>query len=100
MLLVQVTYTMRPGQRDNFLKAVRETGILAAIRGEAGCLRYAYYLPEEDDGTLVLLEQWTDAQAQKAHTATEQMAQLNQLKAQYIEHTAILFSESKDEHKK
>ena len=54
MLLVQVTYTMRPGKRDEFLKRVRETGILSAIRGEEGCLGYSYYLPEEEDGTLLL----------------------------------------------
>ena len=34
MLLIQVTYTMRPGQREAFVRKIRESGILDAIRGE------------------------------------------------------------------
>ena len=59
MLLIQVTYTMRPGQRDAFVRKIRESGILDAIRGEEGCLGYSYYLPEEEDGTLLLIEKWS-----------------------------------------
>ena len=73
MLLVQVTYTMRPGQREAFVRRIRESGILDAIRGEEGCLGYSYYLPEEEDGTLLLIEKWTGAPAQKAHLETPHM---------------------------
>ena len=65
MLLIQVTYTMRPGQRDAFVRKIRESGILDAIRGEEGCLGYAYYLPEEEDGTLLLVEKWTGARPRR-----------------------------------
>ena len=50
MRLIQVTYTMHPGQRDGFLQEVRSSGILDTIRREEGCLGYSYYLPEEEDG--------------------------------------------------
>ena len=96
MLLVQVTYTMLPGKRDEFLKRVRETGILSAIRGEEGCLGYSYYLPEEEDGTLLLLERWSGAQAQKAHMATPHMAQMAQMKPEYISGTQIVSWETDD----
>ena len=56
MMLFQVTYTMLPGQRDAFLQMMRESGILDQIRREEGCLDYRYYLPEEEDGTLLLVE--------------------------------------------
>ena len=59
MMLFQVTYTMLPGQRDAFLQMMRESGILDQIRREEGCLDYRYYLPEEEDGTLLLVERWT-----------------------------------------
>ena len=55
MMLFQVTYTMLPGQRDAFLQMMRESGILDQIRREEGCLDYRYYLPEEEDGTLLLV---------------------------------------------
>lgn len=42
MLLLNVTYTMKPGMRDTFLKEVQAQGILDAVRQEDGCLQYAY----------------------------------------------------------
>ena len=96
MTLFYVTYTMLPGQRDNFLEAVRSSGILDAIRREPGCLSYAYYLPEEEDGTLLLVEKWSDDQAQKEHLATPHMAELAQLKPQYVAATAVISWEAQD----
>ena len=90
MMLFQVTYTMLPGQRDAFLQMMRESGILDQIRREEGCLDYRYYLPEEEDGTLLLVERWTGPQAQKAHMATSHMARLGQVKAQYVAETSVV----------
>ncbi len=90
MLLIQVTYTMRPGQRDAFVRRIRESGILDAIRGEDGCLGYSYYLPEEEDGTLLLVEKWTDAQAQKAHLETPHMKQMAAFKPEYVADTKLI----------
>ena len=90
MMLFQVTYTMLPGQRDAFLQMMRESGILDQIRREERCLDYRYYLPEEEDGTLLLVERWTGPEAQKAHMATSHMARLGQVKAQYVAETSVV----------
>ena len=90
MMLFQVTYTMLPGQRDAFLQMMREAVILDQIRREEGCLDYRYYLPEEEDGTLLLVERWTGPEAQKAHMATSHMARLGQVKAQYVAETSVV----------
>ena len=90
MMLFQVTYTMLPGQRDAFLQMMRESGILDQIRREEGCLDYRYYLPEEEDGTLLLVERWTGPEAQKTHMATSHMARLGQVKAQYVAETSVV----------
>ena len=90
MLLIQVTYTMRPGQRETFVRKIRETGILDAIRGEEGCLGYSYYLPEEEDGTLLLIEKWTGAPAQKAHLETPHMKQMAAFKPEYVADTKLI----------
>ncbi len=90
MMLFQVTYTMLPGQRDAFLQMMRESGILDQIRREEGSLDYRYYLPEEEDGTLLLVERWTGPEAQKAHMATGHMARLGQVKAQYVAETSVV----------
>ena len=90
MLLIQVTYTMRPGQRDAFVRKIRESGILDAIRGEEGCLGYSYYLPEEEDGTLLLIEKWTGAPAQKAHLETPHMKQMAASKPECVADTKLI----------
>lgn len=90
MLLIQVTYTMRPGQREAFVRRIRESSILDAIRGEKGCLGYSYYLPEEEDGTLLLIEKWTDAPAQKAHLETPHMKQMAAFKPEYVADTKLI----------
>lgn len=90
MLLIQVTYTMRPGQREAFVRRIRESGILDAIRGEEGCLGYSYYLPEEEDGTLLLIEKWTGAPAQKAHLETPHMKQMAAFKPEYVSDTKLI----------
>lgn len=90
MLLIQVTYTMRPGQREAFVRRIRESGILDAIRGEEGCLGYSYYLPEEEDGTLLLIEKWTGAPAQKAHLETPHMKQMAAFKPEYVADTKLI----------
>lgn len=90
MLLIQVTYTMRPGQREAFVRRIRESSILDAIRGEKGCLGYSYYLPEEEDGTLLLVEKWTDAPAQKAHLETPHMKQMAAFKPEYVADTKLI----------
>ena len=90
MLLIQVTYTMRPGQLEAFVRRIRESSILDAIRGEKGCLGYSYYLPEEEDGTLLLVEKWTDAQAQKAHLETPHMKQMAAFKPEYVADTKLI----------
>ena len=58
MLLINVIYTMKPGQREVFLKEVQAQDILEAVRREDGCMQYAYYLPVEEDDTLLLVERW------------------------------------------
>ena len=84
MLLIQVTYTMRPGQREAFVRRIRETGILDAIRGEDGCLGYSYYLPEEEDGTLLLVERWTERKAQEVHMTQPHMVPLKEIKERCV----------------
>ena len=90
MLFVNVTYTMKPGMRDTFLKEVRDQGVLDAVRHEDGCIQYAYFLPAEEDGTLLLAERWRDWAAQQAHLATPHMETLRKIKEQCVTDTKMI----------
>lgn len=90
MLLINVIYTMKPGQREVFLKEVQAQGILDAVRREDGCLEYTYYLPVEEDDTLLLVERWRDQAAQHVHLTTPHMAALGKVKEQCVVRTQII----------
>ena len=84
-----VTYTMKTGKRADFLREMRESGLLEAVRSEEGCLLYAYFIPEEDDGNLFLLEKWRDKECLSGHVANPNMAKVKAVKAKYIEETVV-----------
>lgn len=90
MLLLNVTYTMKPGMRETFLQQVQAQGILDAVRHEDGCLQYDYYLPVEASDTLLLVERWRDRAAQQAHLTTPHMAALGKIKADCVTDTQIV----------
>ena len=90
MLLINVTYTMKPGMLDTFLKKVQAQGIQAAVRREDGCLQYDYYLPVEEDNTLLLVERWRDQAAQQVHLTTPHMAALGKIKADCVADTQLI----------
>lgn len=89
MYTIYVKYTCLPGKREAYLQKMKDTGILAAIRGEEGCLRYDYYLAEGDERELLLLEQWESKAHQQVHLTQPHMAQLRTFKADYIAGTAL-----------
>ena len=80
MLGLNVTYTMKPGKREEFVAQVTGQGILQAIREENGCLSYCYFASVEDPDQLLLVERWTDEQAQAAHMGQPHMKRLAAIK--------------------
>ena len=47
-LMLLVTYTARPGQREAFLNEVAAAGLQSKIQQEDGCLRYDYFRSVQD----------------------------------------------------
>ena len=84
-----VTYTAKPGAREAFVDAVVGQGVLAKVRAEGGCVRYEYFAALEDPDKLLLLESWADQAALDAHSQSEGMAELKQIKAIHILDTQI-----------
>lgn len=89
MYTIYVKYTCHPGKREGYIQKVRDTGILAAIRAEDGCAKYAYYLPEEDPDELLLIEQWESKAHQQIHLTQPHMAQMRTFKDDFIAATAL-----------
>lgn len=89
MYTIYVKFDCLPGKREVFIQKVKETGILEAIRGEDGCIRYEYYLSEKDPNELLLIEQWTSKNHQQIHIEQPHMAELRGFKGDYITNTVL-----------
>ena len=54
--------------RDRFYTDIKANQIGEKSRAEAGCIRYDYFFPADDDTRILLWEQWESREAQKVHT--------------------------------
>lgn len=86
---LNVTYKMKPGMREEFLTAVTDSGLLDAIRQEDGCLQYSYFRSVEDEDCLLLVERWTNRDAQKRHLETPNIEKLAAIKARCALDTSL-----------
>ena len=89
MYTIYVKFECLPQKREAFIKKVKETGVLDAIRAENGCIRYDYYLSEKDDNELLLIEQWESKQHQQIHIEQPHMVKLREFKGDYITNTVL-----------
>ncbi len=89
MYTIYVKFTCLPEKREAFIEKVKETGVLAAIRAENGCIRYDYYLSEKDPCELLLIEQWESKEHQQVHVSQPHMDVLRSFKADYITDTQL-----------
>ena len=89
MLGINVTYTMKPGMREEFLRRLEEGNFRHTVLAEAGCLGYDYYRGVEDENILLLVERWTDRQAQQLHLQQPHMALVRAAKEACAEDTRL-----------
>ena len=86
---INVTYQVKPGRRREFLDAVAEAGIQKAVQGEAGCIRYDYFLSVSDSDQVLLVDQWENKEAQQVHLTQPHMAQWREVKERLVDSTIL-----------
>lgn len=89
MIVLNVTYSCRPGKRDAFLDAIKAEGLDAASRSEAGNSKYDYYASTQDPDELLLIEHWQDEDALKTHFEQPHFKRLGEIKDEFVENTQI-----------
>ena len=88
-ITVNLRYTGTDGNARKFAEEMTASGTAAAIREEAGNLRYEYYQPLEDPETILLIDSWTDQAAIDAHHASPMMATIAALREKYDLHMSV-----------
>ncbi len=89
MLTMIVYYHCKKGFRNDFVKEIAAADIASKCQAENGCKQYDYFLPLNDDDTLLLVEKWESEEAQKIHMTTPHFQQLSSLKERYVERVGI-----------
>ena len=88
-ITVNLRYTGENGSACRFAQEMTTSGTVAAIRAEAGNLRYEYYQSLDDSETVLLIDQWTDQTAIDAHHASPMMGTIAALREKYDLHMTV-----------
>jgi quinol monooxygenase YgiN len=89
MITLNVTYYCKPGKREEFIDALKRLEMRKNSRGEAGNIKYDYFVSLHDPNRLFLLEQWRDDIALTNHGGQPFFKKLGSLKETYVEETVI-----------
>lgn len=99
MITVNIRYTGKDGAARKFAEEMTTSGTVAAIREEAGNVRYEYFLSLDDPETVLLIDAWTDQAAIDAHHASPMMATIASLREKYDLHMTVERHTSIEENK-
>ncbi|MBQ6392318.1 MAG: antibiotic biosynthesis monooxygenase [Eubacterium sp.] len=88
-ITVNLRYTGKDGAARKFAEEMTASGTVAAIRSEAGNLRYEYYQPIDDPETMLLIDSWTDQKAIDMHHASPMMTTIAALREKYDLHMTV-----------
>lgn len=89
MITVNLYYKGQNGNARAFAQEMEQSGIADAIRSEKGNLRYQYFVPLDDQETVLLIDSWVDQAAIDEHHASPMMKQLAALREKYDLHMTV-----------
>ena len=88
-ITVNLRYTGKNVNARKFSEEMISGGTVAAIRAEAGNLRYEYYQPLDDPETILLIDNWENQEAIDVHHASPMMATIAALREKYDLHMTV-----------
>ncbi len=86
---LNVYYHGKNGSAVRFAKEMIALGVVDNIRKESGNLRYDYFLPIDDNDTVLLIDSWQDQNALDNHHKSSLMAQISALREKYDLHMKV-----------
>ena len=82
-LVVNIYYTGTNGSARKFAEEMVSSGIVDRVRAEVGNERYEYFLPMEDNETVMLIDKWKSGEALDLHHKSEIMKEIADLRNKY-----------------
>lgn len=87
MLTINIYY--RGKDAIDFMKEMESSGIADEIRKKDGCLRYDYFIPVNEDNTVLLIDSWSDQTALDEHHKSDLMPRIAKLRDKYDVHMTV-----------
>ena len=82
-ITINIYYSGTNGNARKFAKEMISSGIVDEIRAEKGNLKYEYFLPINDNETVLLIDSWENQQALDIHHESPVMQKIIDLREKY-----------------
>ncbi|MCQ2560568.1 MAG: antibiotic biosynthesis monooxygenase [Clostridia bacterium] len=83
-LTIIVTYKTKPGMAKAYFEKVVSSGVAEGVRKEEGNKGYNFYMPMEEEDTIILIEKWDNKACADAHAGTDNVKKLASFKGDYV----------------
>lgn len=92
-ITINIRYNAPNGGALKYMKEMEATGLADSIRAIKGCMRYDYFIPQDDPESVLLIDQWEDLAALNRYHSSPVMKQAEALRAKYkLERNAQMFT--------
>ena len=82
-LIINIYYNGKNGSARKFAEEMVSSGIVDRVRAEEGNERYEYFVPMEDNETVMLIDKWKNQEALDLHHKSEMMKEIADLRNKY-----------------
>lgn len=89
MITINIYYKGKNGNAKRFAQEMISCGIVDKIRQEKGNIRYEYFLPYNDEETILLIDSWVNQEALDVHHASDMMNDIMKLREKYDLHMVV-----------
>ena len=84
-----IYYKSENGNAKKFAEEMIQSGIVDEIRSKKGNLRYEYFIPLNDENTILLIDSWENQEALDFHHNSETMSKIMALRNKYDLHMEV-----------
>ncbi|MBR1634754.1 MAG: antibiotic biosynthesis monooxygenase [Lachnospiraceae bacterium] len=95
-ITVNIRYKGKNGAAKKFAEEMTSGGTVAAIRNEAGNLKYEYFQSLDDPETVLLIDSWENQKAIDIHHGSPMMKTVMELRQKYDLHMTVERYQSDD----
>ena len=91
MITINIYYKGINGNAKKFMNEMISSGIVDEIRKEKGNLKYQYFVPVDDDETILLIDSWESQEALDFHHSLPLMTKIIELRNKYDLHMEVKY---------